>query len=174
MIDKRSEEDVAFGRIPCRFGTPDEPILRYMPTLKMDASKEWKALLAKTLGNTLAEYNVKGQGGTDSLASMIQLGLLAGDTITDLVVAYDASGSLGGREWLGAHADDAEVYGIFRACLDVHFPFVTDLLGVITALTGLMAEGPAVPSAPANSPSGPSPIGGSGRRSSNTPSTKRS
>lgn len=174
MVDKRSEEDIAFGRIPCRF----EGEVRYMPTLKMRDSAAWKALLARTMTNTLAEYNVKGQGGSDSLESVIQLGLLAGDTITDLVIAYDATGALGGRDWLEAHADDAGVYAVFRTIVDVHFPFVTDLLGAIGMLRGLMAEAPAESpdggSAAGNSSSGPSPIGGSTPGPSKVASTKRS
>ena len=175
--DTRSEAEVAFGVISCRFG--DEPP-RHMRTLKIGAVRVWKGELARAVGQTLAGFNVKGEGA-DSIGSLVELGMLGSDLVLELVLAYDVEGALGGREWLEAHADDRDLYRILRTCLGVHFPFVGDLMGILASpvIRTLMTAPTAPPapddqSDPASSSSGPSPIGTSDPTSSRRPSTKRS
>jgi hypothetical protein len=170
MNDQRSEQAVAFGVIPVRLGGQE----RVLPTLKIKPAREWKAKLARVAGGTIAEFNVPGQGGADSIDGVAKLGLLAGDTILDLVLEYDQGGALGGRDWIEEHADDAEIYTVLKAILAVHFPFVRDVLGATKELGRLLTDGTSVPSVPASSPPSPSPTGTSIPERSKKPSTSGS
>jgi len=179
----RTDDEVAFGIIPCRFSSE----VRYMRTLKINAAKEWKALLGRKLAGTIAEYDVPAMrpgGGSKMLESLIGLGMLGTDTVLELVVAYDKRGTLGGSEWLGENADDAELYAVFRSIFAVHFPFVRDVLSAMGTLAGLLASGApeavaealtpqGVESPPPSSSSGASRTGASAPTRSRPRSTKR-
>lgn len=182
-----AEEAVTFGVIPCQLGGQE----RLLRTRKIGSAREWKSKMARHLGTTVAEFDVPGRGGGDSIVSMIALADVGSETILDLVLEYDEHDNLGGRDWVEANADETEVYLIFRAILDRHFPFVRDVLGMIRELARLMAETPLIeipepeapevpappavePSPPASSPNGLSPTGTSTRRPSRSGSTKRS
>jgi hypothetical protein len=146
-----------------------------LPTLKIADSREWKAKLARAFGGQLAEFNVPGKGGFESMAAMLELGQVTSDVIIDLVADYDAGHALGTREELEAAIDDGQAYTAFRAILRVHFPFVTDLTGAIAELGRLMAAAPRVAaSTPPSSPSGASPNGARRRTPSKAGSTSRS
>ena len=43
-------------------------------------------------------------------------------SLLDLVVAYDVTGALGGREWIEEHADPAELRAALQAILGNVFP----------------------------------------------------
>jgi hypothetical protein len=163
MADKRPEELVAFGYIPCQF----ESETKLLRTRKLRSAREWKQRFAQEMGSTIASFEL-GEGA-DSVAAIAALGNLGSEVILNLVVEYDTSGSLGGREWLEEHADDREVYAVLRAVLDVHFPFVKDVMGAMREIGSLMASVPTAravldvnapdPSATENSSNGASPIG---------------
>ena len=181
MTDLRPEEAIAFGYIPCRF----EGETKLLRTRKLASAREWKGKFARSIGGTIAEFNVPGRGGADSIEGIAKLGNLGSDLILDLVLDYDARGDLGGREWLEEHADDREVYTVLRAVLDVHFPFVKDVMGAMRELGRIMGEtpsGPPLPSLPTpdvpseteSSSSGASPNGDSDPTTSKRGSTKAS
>ncbi len=46
----------------------------------------------------------------------------------ELLVAYDEDGSLGGAEWIAAHATEREVWTGLKAVLDEAFPQIAELL----------------------------------------------
>lgn len=151
-VAARSEEDVVAGVLRIAIGGTVKPV----PVLRIKAAREWKATLATTLTKEIGELDV------DSLETLGAVGNLAGDRLLDLVVAYDTSAALGGRDWIEEHADDAQVYAAFRAMLDVSFPFVGDLRGAMAEFRGLLTQASAnlaAASAPARSPSTPSPNG---------------
>lgn len=103
-----------------------------LPTLKIRAARAWRtefleavaSISATTLAIDLKAVQEKGMAAVMGLGPMAQLGT---DRILDLVVSYDAGGVLGGRDWLEEHADDAELYALFRVILGVVFPFASDL-----------------------------------------------
>jgi len=177
----RTDEQVAFGVIPCRVGRE----LRYMRTLKIRQAPAWKDLLGRTLVGRVAGFDlpalVSGNGGK-AIEALIGLGNLGSEVVLELVVAYDRDGALGGSEWLGENADDLEVYAIFRQILAVHYPFARDVLSLTGAVAGLMASGAqetvrellsdASSSTPSSS-NGPSPSGAPAPTRSPRRSTKR-
>jgi len=150
MDDRRPEDAVAFGVIPVRMG--GEPLL--LRTRKIASARTWKLEVAERFGMSLPRFDIAGAGGADSVLSVMQMGDLASEAILDLVLSYDTEGALKGREWVEANADDGEVYRLFRAILDVHFPFARDAWGIVTELRRLMDTA----STPSQPPQGvPSP-----------------
>jgi hypothetical protein len=80
---------------------------------------------------------------------------LAEDTMLELIVAYDRTSALGGREWLEEHAWPRELGPIFTACVEAVFPF--------DRRAGGPGGSAVAPSAGPSSTSGPSPTGASTR-----------
>jgi hypothetical protein len=128
VADPRTTEEIAGGFIRARVGGTT----RDLPTLKIAAAREWRLRLVEALGSvspSMLSLDLDALKG-DGIAAMTGLAPLAqmtSDRILDLVVAYDPSAALGGRDWLEEHADDAELYALLRVILGVVFPFVTDL-----------------------------------------------
>lgn len=150
----RSEEEVLSGLLPVAIGG----VVKRVPVLKIRAAREWKEALAVSLARDVGSMDIK------SLDSLGAVGNMAGDKILELVLAYDTSGALGGREWIEEHGDDTQVYTAFRAMLEVSFPFVNDLrsaMGQLREVLGLAAVNQAAGSLPAKSPNSPSPNGAS-------------
>lgn len=186
--DDRAEEEVAFGIIPCRIGE----FTINVRTLKLAAAREWKSKLGANVQVTLSQFNVAGMGGAESIGSLVGLGVLGTEVMLELILEYDAAGALGGRKWLEENADESDIYRMFRQIIGVHFPFVADVVGMMTVLRTLMAstppppeepeapEQPAAPSpkrgpsAPGSSSSGASPSGTSGPTKLRAVSTRRS
>ena len=154
-MDRRTEDQRLRGVVPLTWGG----MVREVPTLKRGPSRAWKAELAKALG----DLGTLGVGTTDALA---QAGNLASDRMLELVRAYDTTGVLGTEEWIDENVDDSEVYGAFRALLEVAYPFVSDLRGVLTEVRSLGALALANPSASQDSTNGASPSGVSPRQRS--------
>lgn len=151
-MDRRTEEQRLRGVVPVTWGGE----VREVPTLKRGPAREWKAELAKALG----DLGTLGVGTTDALA---QAGNLASDRMLELVRAYDTSGVLGTEEWIDAHVDDTEVYATFRSLLEVAYPFVSDLRGVLAEVRSLGTLAMQTPSVSQGSTSGASPSGASPR-----------
>lgn len=154
-MDRRSDEDKLRGIVPLLWGGE----IREVPTLKRGDARVWKQSLAESLGavGSLDVTNV------DSLAVA---GNMAGDTMLRLVQEYDKGGVLGTDEWIDANVDDSEVYGAFRLLLEVAYPFVTDLRGVLAEMRAMVEV--ALPSVSPVSTSGASPSGASPRKRSTT------
>jgi hypothetical protein len=150
MADNRTDEQKLRGVLPLRWGGE----FREIPTLKRGPAREWKDKLAEMVGEV-------GGLSVGAIESISAAGNMAGDRMLDLVMAYDASGLLGDREWVDAHVDDLEVYAAFRSLLEVSYPFVTDLRAALAEVRGMgaMAVPNAVPSASPASTNGRSPRG---------------
>ena len=128
MAETRTIDEIAGGYINAQVGAT----VKELPTLKIRAARAWRTAVVEAFGSISATtlsldveaLREKGIAGALGLAPLAQLG---SDRILDLVVAYDPGGVLGGRDWLEAHADDAELYTLFRVILGVVFPFASDL-----------------------------------------------
>jgi len=133
----RSEQDVlAAAPIAVTLGGRE----RLLPPLSIRRNREWKRELAQAVGMSWAAF---GQAGTDDTGSIIGLVAGATDTMLDLLIAYDLSGALGGREWIEDNASDAEVYDAFKEVLAVAYPPFRDartLPGLGQAMVSLLTS----------------------------------
>lgn len=152
------EAAIVAGVIPAVVGGK----AKALRVLTMRESRLWKSSLVSTIGGGLGSMDLSTPSDAGPLFDA------AADKILELVIGYDVDGTLGGREWLETKATDAEVYAVFRRCLDVSFPFVKDLrtalaeiraLGLADLLTSGKSTGDQSPSA--SSSSGASPGGDS-------------
>jgi hypothetical protein len=157
----RTDEDVLAGVLRVPVGGVE----KIVPTLPIRATREWQALLSEKLGG----FGVV-MAAEQSPATLAAFGSLSLDTILDLVVAYDRTDALGGRDWLEEHADPAQLYGAVRQMAEVVFPFVTDMQTVLRVLPGLLVGALTSP----RSTNGRSPTGASTRARSKSASTGRS
>jgi hypothetical protein len=109
-----------------------------LPPLSIRANREWKRKVAEAVGASWVAF-----GQADDTGSIVGLVAGATDTMLDLLLEYDMSGSLGGREWIEEHASDAEVYQTMKEVLAVAYPPFQDartMPGLGQALVGLVAS----------------------------------
>ena len=111
---------------------------RLLPPLSIRRNREWKRALAEAVGEAWVALGEANDFG-------VIAGLVAGltDEMIDLLIAYDLSGALGGREWIEEHATDSEVYAAMKEVLAVAYPPFRDARGIPglgQALLGLMAS----------------------------------
>lgn len=157
MSDERSQEELAGGFIRVVVGGST----RNLPTLKIRAEREWKLLLAQTLGEAQVglDFEEIRKGGDAAYQAMAPLANLATDLSVDLLLAYDKGGVLGGREFLEENADASEVYRALLKALKVAFPFVRDLRDAATEIRSLVGMSRLVGSDSSSSTNGPLPTG---------------
>lgn len=157
MSDARSQEELAGGFLKVVVGGST----RNLPTLKIRAEREWKLLLASTLGEAQVgiDFEELKKGGDSTYLALAPLANLATDLSLDLLVAYDKDGVLGGRDYLEEHADASEVYRALLKALRVAFPFVTDVRSVINELINLRGLVAVVRSTNSSSMNGQAPDG---------------
>lgn len=141
-MDRRTEDERVRGVIPVVWGGQRKEL----PTLKRAAAREWREKLAAALREV-------GAISLTDIDAVAVAGSLVSDRLLDLVMAYDATGVLGTREWIDENVEDGEVYAAFRAILDVVFPFVADARSALAELRRLL-------SGPPTSTSGASGTGG--------------
>ncbi len=158
----RTPEDVIAGVLRIAVGGVE----RIVPTLPIRATREWQESISK--GPEGFTVPVSDDDWTASTVADFS-GLTIG-TILDVVVAYDRTGALGGREWLEEHADPSQLYAAARQMAGVAFPFATDLDLLLAALVVRQVVASRRPS----STSTPSSTGASRRARSRTPSTRAS
>ena len=152
-MTERSPEDVATGVLRVSVGGA----VRVMPTLPIKYVPEWAAVLdAKT--PTLIDP-VDASEGFRTIATITLTGLL------DLIVAYDRTGALGGREWLEEHADPMELRDAVVAMAGNAFPF-GEGAGVVGQMLMDQIKRAVAPPIPAKSTNGRSPTGASTRKRS--------
>ena len=157
----RSPEDVLAGVLRIAVGGVE----KLVPTLPIRATREWQAGLAS------GEPRFAPDDAADWTAvEASEFSGLTLDVILDIVVAYDRTGALGGREWLEEHADPAQLHRAAEQMAEVAFPFAEDARALLAALVANRV----VASTPRNSTSGPSPIGDLRRKPSRRPSTRAS
>jgi hypothetical protein len=158
----RSAEDVLAGVLRIAVGGVE----KLVPTLPLRATREWQAQLAT--GPTSFSVSVTEDDWT--AANVSEFAGLTLETVLDMVVAYDRTGALGGREWLEEHADPAQLYAAASQMAEVAFPFADNTRLLLAALVVRSVVGSGSP----NSTSGLSPIGASTRARSKSASTRRS
>jgi hypothetical protein len=105
---------------------------RAVPVLKIKHSREWK----EKLGGVAAGIELD-----DDLAVTIgRLANLASDRALDLVVAYDRTDVLGGRDAIEEEATDAEVFQALEVIVRATYPFETVLRSVLEAFGPQLRE----------------------------------
>ena len=158
----RSPEDVLAGVLRIAVGGVE----KIVPTLPLRATREWQATLARGP----AAFSVPVTDDDWTAATVSEFTGLTLDTILNVVVAYDRSGALGGREWLEDNADPAQLYAAASQMAEVAFPFATNIPMLLAALVVRSV----VASTSPNSTNGHSPRGVSTRARSKSASTRRS
>lgn len=92
---------------------------RAVPTLKRVHSREWKQQVTRTI----ASIDLP---DTDDIELLVRTATLTDDIIFELVIAYDRTNALGGREYLDEHADDRDIHEAFEVMLRAASPKVDD------------------------------------------------
>ena len=162
MVTTRSPEDVLAGVLRIAVGGVE----KIVPTLPLRATREWQALIAERPSGFSVSASVD-DWTPENVSEFTGLTL---DFILDLVVAYDRSGALGGREWLEENADPAQLYTAAGQMAEVAFPFAENVRMLLAALVVRSVVGSDSPS----STNGRSPTGASTRARSKSASTRRS
>jgi hypothetical protein len=147
---ERSEEDAVTRVLRISVGG----VVKTMPTLPIKLIPEWAKLLDALTPSTPGDPS---EGFT--LIARVTLGGLL-----DLVVAYDRTGALGGREWLEEHADPAELKAAAEAMAGNAFPFGQAGAVIASMVTTIIRA--AVPPEPPSSTNGSSTNGASTRKRS--------
>jgi hypothetical protein len=157
----RSAEDILAGVLRIAVGGVE----KIVPTLPIRATREWQTLIAKgPQAFTPRDIDDWDPGDAFDFAGLTL------DAILDIVVAYDRTGALGGREWLDENADPAQLYLAAEQMAEVAFPFADNSRVLLAALVANRV----VASTPRSSTSGLSAIGGSRRKPSRQASTRAS
>lgn len=147
-MDRRTDEEKLRGVVPVVWAGA----IREVPTLKRGPARKWKDSLASSLQG-VDQMDVTSSGG------LAVAGNVAGDVMLRLVREYDVGGVLGEEEWIDEHVDDSEIYRAFRDLLEIAYPFVQDLRGVITEMRAMVEV--SLPSVSPVSTNGASPSGDS-------------
>ena len=149
----RTPEDLVFGVLRIPLGDT----IKEMPTLKARWLPEWAVLFARPKGKpkALDEW-------TDRDADEALLSAKTVDRVIDLIVAYDRTGALGGREWLEENADPSQLKAALDQMVGNAFPLADDPAG----LASLVVLRQVVPSNPPSSTNGSSITGVSTRKRS--------
>jgi len=127
----RPPDEVAGGFLRVSLGGQ----ARSLPILKIDHNRAWKELFNVTVSEAL--------GGTRQLQTLddvVNLLATSTDTMLDLLVAYDESGALGGKEWMDRNATDRDIYEALKKVTDAAFPFGVDLITRVPNFMGTLLE----------------------------------
>jgi hypothetical protein len=119
--------------------------------LTIDRNREWKKGLSEYIGAAFGDLAASAADWTQLVTTLAAMS----DQHIDLLVAYDEAGSLGGREWIGGHATEREVWDGLKAVLDEAFPHLAELLRKVPPAVLI----PTVLQLLASSTSSPSPAG---------------
>jgi hypothetical protein len=147
----RPAEDVAAGILRVTINGAE----KLLPVLRIRAEREWKAGLRDVFSRKLPDLEDGKPVGLERLGEFSNLTV---DAVLDVVVSYDTTNALGGRDYLEEHALQAELMTVLRLIWAVVFPFTQ-----APPLTGPAAgaPAPAEPSTESSSTNGPSPAGAS-------------
>jgi hypothetical protein len=158
----RSDEDLLAGVLRIGVGGVE----KIVPTLPAGASREW----ATQLGMGPSGFSVPVTDDDWTPDNVAEFANLTVDALLNIIVAYDRSGALGGREWLDENADPAQLHAAIIQMAEVAFPFATDIRTVLAALVIRSVAGSRSP----NSTNGRSPTGASPRDRLKKRSTRHS
>jgi hypothetical protein len=153
----RTEEEVLSGLLQVSVGG----MAKAVPTLKVVHVAEWGRLLAPaSVGKVPTEW---------TMSDVASISGQTAERLLDLIVAYDRTGALGGREWLAEHADPAQLHAIVVQMVGNAFPLAVDpaaLLGLMLLRSAVASDQPSGTNGA--STNGPSPRTPSARRSTRT------
>lgn len=166
MSDQRSPAEVAGGYILVALGGET----RQMPTLKIKDERAFREFLVRTIGDIGLDVDVPTlkAGGESAYNALGPLAGAPSEVMLNLVLAYDKTAALGGREHVEEVADSAALYETLKKILRVVFPFVNDARGILSELVVLLDR---ASSLQRNSTSSPLPSGDSSPTDSSEPST---
>ena len=156
---ERTEEEVVAGLLRIEVGDA----VKVIPTLKARYVGEWMQRFAPAAGASTKPL------GEWSDADVLALPSGNVDKLIDLMVAYDRTGGLGGREWLAENADPTQLKRAVEQMLENAAPFAD-----APALLALMLIRAAARSGQPNATNSPSTSGASTRTRSGRASTKSS
>jgi hypothetical protein len=161
---ERTPEDVAAGILRIAVGGT----VREVPTLKAKYVGAWaeRVLLLDDAGRAVKIKPLEEWTAAD----VAQLAGPALDRVIDLIVAYDRTGALGGREWLEENADPPQLQDALTAMLGNAFPLADSPEVLAATVMGQVAAASNQP----RSTSGRSRPGTSTRTSSGRASTRSS
>jgi hypothetical protein len=166
-VAERSAEEIVSGLLQVSVGGTVKPV----PTLPIKYVAEWAKLLDALTPSTPA---ADPREGFTLIARVTTAGLL------DLVLAYDRTGALGGREWLEEHADAQQLKAAAVQMADNAFPLgdgasvVGQMLATMVGQAAPKDEPKAGPSGLPSSTSGVSRNGASRRKRSGRVSIRNS
>jgi hypothetical protein len=149
-MSERTEEEVVSGLLRIAVGGT----VKAVPTLKAKYVDDWAKLLTP-----VGDFKVPREWTMGDVAAM------SGGTaarLIDLIVAYDRTAALGGREWLGENADPQELHAAVVQMMGNAFPLADDPAGLL----GMMLIQSAVQSEPPSSTKPASTNGASTRKRS--------
>lgn len=160
---ERNPQDILAGVLRITVGSVEKEV----PTLPIRAAREWHAAIANQPGKGMLAPIDLGDWTTQDVSSYNTRSL---EVVLDMVLEYDRTGALGGREWLEEHADPAQLRIAIDQILEVLFPFADSVEAIRAALIFKRVVGSASPS----STNGHSPTGASTHGRLKTASTRRS
>ena len=114
----RPDEEVAGGYISVTLGGQ----AKRLPVLPIVRNREWK----QQFDAMVAELGMNTE--SDDFEEVVRALSNSIEKMLDLLLAYDETGALGGREWIERHASDGEVYETFKKVKDAAYPFGFDLM----------------------------------------------
>lgn len=152
-MTERSEEDSVTRVLRISVGG----VVKTMPTLPIDQIGEWAKMLDALTPSSA------GQGDPNQGFAFIASVTLT--SLLDLVLAYDKTGALGGREWLEKNADPAELKTAAEQMAENAFPF-GEAAAVIASMVVTRITQAVAASEPPSSTNGSSRNGASTRKRS--------
>ena len=160
---EQTPEDAAVGILRIGIGG----FVREVPTLKAKYVGSWaeQVLLMDQEGHAVKIKPLEDWTAFD----VAQLAGPALDRVIELIVAYDRTGALGGREWLEENADPPQLQTALTQMLGNAFPLADSPEVLAATVMGQAAAG----STPPSSTNGASPTGTSTRTRSGRGSTRR-
>ncbi len=152
----RPDEEVAGGYISATLGGQ----VKRLPVLPRARNREFQKVYADKVRTTIASA-----GKLDDLEDVIEMMSSSIDEMLDIVLFYDETASLGGREWIDQHATDREIYDLFKQVTHAAHPFGKDLLGLIPDLRSMLLRATIRMAGSASTSSSPRSTAGSRKRS---------
>ena len=114
----RPDEEVAGRYISATLGGQ----VKRLPVLSIARNRDWKQKYDEMV------VEVGASAESDDFEEVVRVLSDGIDKFLDLLMDYDETGALGGREWIEANATDKEVYDLFGIVKNAAYPFGIDLM----------------------------------------------
>ena len=114
----RADADVVAGTLHMRLGGYDKTL----PELTIEENEVWQGKLVTGLAEVLQTMDA-----VKDWDQAVRLVSRSTPLMVDLLIAYDKSGMLGGRDWLRKNATNSELYDAFKEVAVASYPFARDL-----------------------------------------------